>query len=168
MRDMRPQSLMSHILKHKYKKKTHKQKKQTIMIPIVKQYHQNPIFFKNFYNDEYCGGKMETYKQKVNITEDENAFLLDIAAPGYSREEIQVSINADELLISSNHKEDEKQTEQKYLRQEYKKEAFARRFKIPKNIEADKIEAKHNNGILSISLPKRAKIEIPVQEIEVK
>lgn len=136
------------------------------MIPIVRTYRHNPIYLKNMYNDENSGGRMETYNQKVNIAETDNDFRIDLIAPGYSREEIKVTVDAGELTVSS---EEQAQKEEKnYLRKEFNKESFSRTFKLPENVEADKIEATHNNGILSISLPKRAKVEIPVQQIEVK
>lgn len=136
------------------------------MIPIVRKYHRNPVYLKNMYNDENCGGRMETYNQKVNIAETESNFKIDLIAPGYSREEIKVTVDAGELTISS--VEQEQKEKKNYLRKEFDKESFSRTFKLPENVEADKIEATHKNGILSISLPKRAKVEIPVQQIEVK
>lgn len=113
---------------------------------------------------------METHSQKVNIIENENDFRLDLIAPGYNREELKVSIDKNELTISSigQKKEDEKKVKSNYLRKEFTKSAFSRTFKLPENVETDKIEATHKNGVLSITLPKTEKVEIPVQEIEVK
>ncbi|HBH49160.1 MAG TPA: hypothetical protein DDX98_10995 [Bacteroidales bacterium] len=137
------------------------------MVPIVKTYRRNPVYLKNIYNDEYCGGKMETYNQKVNIIESENNFQLDLVAPGYDREDLKVTIDNNELTISSVDKEITKE-DVKYIRKEFVNRAFSRTFQLPESVEADKIQASHKNGILSITLPKRAKVEIPVQEIEVK
>lgn len=145
------------------------------MIPIVKTYHRNPAYLKNMYNDEFCGGRAESHHQKVNVSENENDFQLDIVAPGYNKEEIKITVDKDELTIASTEQKDnnkgeapKEESNSKFLRREFTKRSFSRTFKLPENVEADKIEASHKNGILSITLPKRAKVEIPVQQIEVK
>lgn len=145
------------------------------MIPVVKAYHRNPVYLKNMYNDEFCGGRAESHHQKVNVIENENDFQLDLIAPGYKKEEIKVTIDENELTISSIEEKESSKTKDsddkqkpKYLRKEFSKRSFSRTFKLPENVEAEKIEASHKNGILSIKLPKRVKVEIPVKEIEVK
>lgn len=140
------------------------------MIPVVRTYRRNPAYLKNMYNDIYCGGTMETYNQKVNVIENENDFQLDLIAPGYEKNEIKVTIDKDELTISSieNKEENKEKSHDNFVRREFVKNPFSRTFKLPENAESDKIEASHKNGILSIVIPKRAKVEIPVQEIEVK
>ena len=143
--------------------------KNKIMIPIVRTYHRNPVNLKNMYNDEYCGGRMESHHQKVNIIENENDFQLDLIAPGYNKEEIKVTVEKDELTIASAEQEKAEDNKgQNFVRKEFSKRTFKRTFKLPENVETDKIAASHNNGILTITLPKKAKVEIPVQQIEVK
>lgn len=138
------------------------------MIPVVRTYRRNPVYLKNIYNDEYCGGKMETYSQKVNVAENENNYQIDVLVPGYSKEEIKVTIDKNQLTIASAEQKEQSTEKANYLRHEFSKKPFSRTFELPENVEADKIEASHQNGILSIVLPKRAKVEIPVQQIEVK
>lgn len=138
------------------------------MIPVVKTYRKNPVYLQNLLSDEYCGGKAETFNQKVNVIENENSFVIDLIAPGYDRNEIKVTVDKNELTIAS-VKNEEKETEKmNYLRQEFHKTPFSRTFELPKNVEADHIGASHKNGVLRITVPKRAKIEIEVKEIEVK
>jgi HSP20 family protein len=139
------------------------------MIPVVRTYRRNPVYLKNMYNDEFLGGKMETYNQKVNVVETDNDFQLDLVAPGYNKKDIKVTVDKNELTIASveqDSKTDE--AKNKYLRREFVIKPFSRTFTLPENVEADKVKASHKNGILTISLPKRAKVEIPVQEIEIK
>jgi HSP20 family protein len=138
------------------------------MIPIVRTYSRNPIYLNNLLNDVNCGGRMETFAQKVNIIENENDFNLDIIVPGYERSEIKVTIDNNELKIASIKNEEEEIDKKNYLRKEFLKKPFNRSFELPKGIEADKIEASHKNGILRIMIPKKAKVEIPVKEIDVK
>ena len=129
------------------------------MIPIVKTYRRNPAYLNNLLNDEYCGGKMETFNQQVNVIENENDFVIDLIAPGYDRSEIKVTIDKNELIIASTiKKEKEDEVKKNYLRREFNKKPFSRSFELPENAEADKIEASHKNGILSIAIPKRQKL----------
>lgn len=138
------------------------------MIPIVRTYSSNPVFLSNIYRDEYCGGKTENFTQKVNISETEKNYLIEILVPGFEKSEIKVSVDKNELTIASlDNKEQNIENKLNYLRHEYQKQAFSRSFLLPEHVETDKIEALHQNGILSISLPKKAKVEIPVQEIEI-
>jgi HSP20 family protein len=127
--------------------------------------------------DEFCsndshGGKVENYtgncKPAVNVIEHENAFQIDVAAPGFDRSELKITIDNKLLTISSVPADKKSDNKEKYLKKEYATSAFSRTFELPENVEADKIEASHKNGVLSINIPKKAKVEIPVQEIEVK
>ncbi len=139
------------------------------MIPIVRQYHRNPVYLKNIYNDEYCGGKQDTFKEKVNIVENETNYTIDLVAPGYNKDEIKITIEKDELNITSVEKGNAKNIDStKFLRKEFVKSPIKRSFKLPENAEGEKIEASHQNGILSIIIPKKAKVEVPVKDIEVK
>ncbi len=138
------------------------------MIPIVRTYRRSPAFLNNIYHDEYCGGKAESFTQKVNISETENSYRIDILVPGFEKSEIKVSVLKNELTIASEEiKEQNTEKKVNYLRCEHQKNAFSRSFVLPEHVETEKIEAVHQNGILSIFIPKKAKIEVPVQEIEI-
>lgn len=139
------------------------------MTPVVRTFRRNPAYLRNMYNDIYCGGTMETYNQKVNVIENENNFQLDLIAPGYEKNEVKVTIDKNELIIASVEKKEgnNEETKENFVRREFIKKPFSRTFKLPENAESEKIKASHKNGILSIVIPKIAKVEIPVQEIEV-
>ena len=92
----------------------------------------------------------------VNIIESENNFSIELAAPGLSKEDFNVSIDKDELLISANKETNSSETaeDKKYTRREYSYASFTRRFRIPEIVEKDGIEAKYENGILYLTLNK--------------
>ena len=71
------------------------------MIPVVRTYPRNPVYLNNILNDEYCGGKQESYSQKVNIAENENDYTIDLIAPGFDRSEIKVTVEKNELTVAS-------------------------------------------------------------------
>lgn len=142
------------------------------MIPVIRTYQRVPNIIDELFGHENQGGRTENYTQRckpaVNVSELENAFQIDVAAPGFDRSELKVTIDNKLLTISSEASEKEPANNAKYLKREFANSSFSRSFELPENVDAEKIEASHKNGVLSITVPKKAKVEIPVQEIEVK
>ncbi len=107
----------------------------------------------------------------VNVKENENEFLIDVAAPGLTKEDFTVNYDNGRLTISS-EKENEKEEKdgEKVTRREFSYQSFQRSFTVAQNIvDAEKIEAHYNNGILHISLPKRDEVKPkPTKQIEIK
>jgi HSP20 family protein len=98
------------------------------------------------------GGSMP----KVNIVENNENFRVEMAAPGMKKEDFQVELDNNMLTISSEvTHESESNNEQRFNRKEFSYQSFKRSFYLPNTVEADKIEAKYNNGILSLVIPKK-------------
>ncbi len=97
----------------------------------------------------------------VNIRENSDAFLIDVAAPGMSKENFRVDYENGRLTISSEKKEEKKEKSgEKYNRREFSYISFQRTFSIPENlVSGEKIQAKYDNGILNISLPKKEEVK---------
>lgn len=104
----------------------------------------------------------------VNILENENEFVIQVAAPGMKKEDFKVKFDNGTLTISSEveHKEEEKQ---QVLRREFNYRSFQRTFNVSeKVIDSSKIGAKYENGILYVTLPKREEVKPkPAKEIEI-
>ena len=90
----------------------------------------------------------------VNIQETDKAFILELVAPGLSKDDLQVDIENDLISLAS---QVEQSTEHKanYTRREYQFAAFRRTFSIPENVNSKKIDAQYSNGILTVTLPKK-------------
>ncbi len=104
----------------------------------------------------------------VNIKETPKEYLLELAAPGLERKDFNIEIKNGMLCISS-EKEEEKKEEDGYYRREYSYNSFSRSFTLPENVKEEKIDARYENGILRVSLPKTK--ETPVEtahKIEVR
>lgn len=98
----------------------------------------------------------------INVGETNDAFVIEVAAPGMQREDFHVELDNNVLTISS-HRE-EKQNGNFYTRREFSYQSFQRSFALPENkIEGDKISAKYADGILNITVPKKeeAKVKPP-------
>jgi HSP20 family protein len=90
----------------------------------------------------------------VNVSETDEAFVLEVAAPGMERKDFDVEVDKNVLNIRFK-KEETKDTEEKnYTRKEYSYNAFARSFRLPENAKLEAVDATYNNGVLEISVPK--------------
>ncbi|MBU1010628.1 MAG: Hsp20/alpha crystallin family protein [Bacteroidetes bacterium] len=98
----------------------------------------------------------------VNIRENENGFILDLAAPGMKKEDFRIKLDSNVLTISSEQKSENDESNDKYTRKEFYYSAFSRSFTLPKTIDLDKIKADYKDGILAVSLPKREDAKVAV------
>ena len=92
---------------------------------------------------------------KVNIKETANDFAVEMAVPGLKKSDFQIEIDNQILSISTETKEDNEHKEENYTRREFGYSSFKRTFTLPESVNADKINASYNEGILSILLPKK-------------
>ena len=91
----------------------------------------------------------------VNITENEKAFFIEMAAPGLEKKDFKIEAENDMLTISCEKKDEKKMDEKNFRRREFSYQAFTRSFHLPENSLPDKLEAKYDNGILKLNLPKK-------------
>lgn len=95
----------------------------------------------------------------VNIYEEPERFRLEVAAPGYQKEDFKVSIDNDLLKISA-EKENNPIEGEAYTRCEFLTGSFERTFVVGKTIDTNKIDARYENGILTVYLSKRYEAEM--------
>ena len=92
----------------------------------------------------------------VNITEDESKFSLHLAAPGLTKQDFNINIENDNLVITAEKKEENAEGEPgKYTRREFNYSAFRKSFRLDDTINREKISASYENGVLMITLPKK-------------
>lgn len=120
-------------------------------------------FQKVFYDDNWN----REIAAPVNIHETDNAYELQLMAPGLNKEDFKLNVDRNILHISYEHKEENKETSNKWLRKEYKLEAFRRSFTLNDKINATGIAAKYTDGILYVTLPKKEVKEPTTQEIKI-
>ncbi len=106
----------------------------------------------------------------VNVVEHKDEYLVTLAVPGMKREDFKVDIDGNLLTISSEKEETKEDKDEKFSRKEYNYSSFCRSFTLPETIMRDKIDAKYEEGILKLILPKReeAKRASTSKMIEVK
>ncbi len=97
----------------------------------------------------------ENWMPSINVMERKNDFQIEVAAPGFTKKDFEVSISDDVLTISAESKQEKEEKEENYSRREFYHNSFTRTFTLPKSLDLKKeIKANYNNGILSIHLEK--------------
>jgi HSP20 family protein len=102
----------------------------------------------------------------VNIKESNDDFEVEVAAPGFSKNDFRIELNHELLTISSGKEiENETKEDQQFTLREFSYQSFSRSFMLPNSVDSNKIGAKYENGILRISIPKKeeAKPQPPKQ-----
>ncbi len=112
-----------------------------------------------FFKDDYWGfdGSLTRNQAPVNILETEKNFELQMIAPGFKKNDFQLKLSDDLLTITVQRKEENTEEDRKsgWLRQEYRMQSFTRSFNLDDTVDASKISAKYEDGILHLVLPKK-------------
>jgi len=106
----------------------------------------------------------------VNIRETKDAYVLDMVAPGWAKEDIKVNLEGKTLFISAQKAEKKAEKEEgsdKVIRREYVSRSFKRSFTVDDSIDTQKIDAKYENGILKVVLAKKEENQVQNKEITI-
>jgi HSP20 family protein len=101
----------------------------------------------------------------MDVAEDEKNIYIDIDAPNYEAEDIKIDIQDKKMIISGNIEEEKNGRRYKIRERQYN--AFSRSILFENNIDENNIAAELENGVLSIVVPKIAKVEVK-KKIEIK
>jgi HSP20 family protein len=93
----------------------------------------------------------------VNIKETNENFEVEMAAPGMDKNDFKVELDGNLLtIVSEKNEENEVKEGERYSKREFSYQSFQRSFQLPKDVvDADKIEAKYENGVLKLIVPKK-------------
>lgn len=98
----------------------------------------------------------QTSLPSVNIKETADAFEVEMAAPGMDKQDFQVELNGNQLIISSIRENRKEKQDGGYTHREFSYQSFQRTFMLPKEVvDEDRIEAKYENGLLHLTIPKK-------------
>ena len=135
---------------------------------LVKRNSDNsfPSLFDNFFSRDWMDWNSSNYSNTnttlpaVNVREDDHEFTIEVAAPGMKKDDFKISLDNNQLSISSEIKRENESKDGKYSRKEFSYQSFQRSFRLPVElIDGDKISAKYNEGILCIHLPKKEEVK---------
>jgi HSP20 family protein len=91
---------------------------------------------------------------KVDIIDEETQVIINAEIPGVSKEQVKVELNDDVLSIKGEKQQEVKDEKKNYIHRELKKSSFCRSFTVGSNINKETVNAKFENGILTITLKK--------------
>lgn len=92
---------------------------------------------------------------KVNITETDEAFTLDMAVPGFKKSDFLIDVENELLSVSAEMNKEKEESKENYTRKEFGYASFKRTFALPETVEEDDIKATYTDGILSLHIPKK-------------
>ena len=104
----------------------------------------------------------------VNIHETADAYHLELSAPGRTKEDFKLSLDNGQLTISFEKKEETRTEEYKTVRKEFSFRSFKRSFNLDDRIDTNGIQAKYENGVLKLLLPKKEEKKENVKQISVQ
>jgi HSP20 family protein len=129
------------------------------MLPIyAKTSNQGffPSFFNDFFNDSWITPQFHSTSPAINVSEDDKGYKLEIAAPGMTKEDFNVSISDGDIVIAMEKKNENKDEnkDKKYIRREFSYSKYEQRLALPDNVEKQNITAQMTDGVLYIDIPK--------------
>jgi HSP20 family protein len=126
-----------------------------------------PMFFDDFFkpwNEWFDNGNEMLNRMltvpAVNVGETKDNFMLTVAVPGMKKEDFDIRMEGNMLIISCEKEETKEEKEKTFNRKEYNYSSFNRSFTLPEDVMKEKIDAKYENGELKIMLPKTEKAKL--------
>ncbi len=122
-----------------------------------------PSVFNDFFGNEWMQNNNRSVPA-VNIQQNDNGFLVEVAAPGMTREDCNVRIDEENNLVIAFEKKNESEEKDKkgtYLRREFSYTQFQRTMILPDNVEKENISARVENGVLTVAVPVANEEKIP-------
>ena len=139
-----------------------------------------PSIFNDFFDNDWMV-KANATAPAINVIESDTEYKVEVAAPGMTKDDFRIHINEDNDLVISMEKKTEStegddkegkenKQEGRYLRREFSYSKFQQTLILPNDVDKEKIDAKVNDGVLTIELPKRTQEEKEkaTKEIEIK
>lgn len=90
----------------------------------------------------------------VNVKENPDNYTVSLAVPGLKKEDFKIDMDGNMLTISCEKEENEEEKDEKYTRKEYNYFSFSRSFTLPEDVKQDAIDARYEDGVLNIKLPR--------------
>jgi HSP20 family protein len=109
---------------------------------------------RDFFGQDLFPSRLGINVPTANVTETAKEYKIELAAPGLERKDFAVEVDNHTLKISAQKEEEKKENEGEYSRREYSFNSFSRSFALPENVKESNIDAKYENGVLKVSIPK--------------
>jgi HSP20 family protein len=122
----------------------------------------------SIFNDTFFNDRMVTRVPAVNISESDNNYYVELAAPGLKREDFKLNLDNNQLSVSVEQSSNHQDNQKNFSKREYSYSSFVRSFTLPESADADRIDAMYTDGILRIDIAKREEAKAVRRQIEIK
>lgn len=142
------------------------------MTPMRRSQNWLPYVFNDLFDNDWMV-KANSTAPAINVMESDKEYHVEVAAPGMTKDDFCIRIDDNNNLVVTMEKKEDKKEDKKeghYLRREFSYSKFEQTLVLPENVERDRIEAKVENGVLNICIPKMTEEEAKKSEkvIEIK
>ena len=124
--------------------------------------------FNSFYPDYDYEDETDKLIMPVEVRDKNNEYDIRAELPGVKKNDLDISLNDGYLTITATKTEENNDDEKSYKKSEFSYGEFSRTIKLPQEVDADRIDAKLDNGVLKIVAPKLNKTKETVKKISVK
>ena len=124
--------------------------------------------FDSIFNDTFFNDRMVTRVPAVNISETENSYHIELAAPGLKKEDFKLNLERNQLTISVEQSSNHEDNQKNYSKREYSYSSFVRSFTLPDSADDSQINATYSDGILRIDIAKREEAKTLRRQIDIK
>ncbi len=124
--------------------------------------------FNRIFNVQEAQSRDIDFVPTVNTREADDAYYIEVDLPGVNKDNININVDENTLTISGERKVKEEHKADNFYKVESVYGKFERSFSLPEDVDTDKIEAEHKNGVLEIKIPKVVKVEKTPKKIEIK
>ncbi|MBE8722588.1 Hsp20/alpha crystallin family protein [Sphingobacterium pedocola] len=124
--------------------------------------------FDNLFNDSFITDRLVTRVPAVNITETQDAFSIELAAPGLQKSDFKINVDKNVMSISVEKKDEHELEDKLYSKKEYSYTSFTRSFTLPDTVNYSHIDASYTDGILHVKIGKKEDAIVAKRLIEVK
>ncbi|MDD3322206.1 MAG: Hsp20/alpha crystallin family protein [Paludibacter sp.] len=143
---------------------------------LVRFSNQVPSVFDRFFEGDLFDWSNKNFSltnttlPSVNIKENADAYEVEVAAPGFDKDDFKLELDHNLLTVSSEKKEENKTKEEgRFTKREFSYQSFSRSFTLPDTADGDKIAANYEKGILLVSIPKKEEAKPkPLRKIEIQ
>ena len=132
--------------------------------PLSTSVFNNFLNAEDFFNDDFFA--KDSLMPAMNVKENSNDFEVELAAPGFAKEDFKVTIDKNGLHISADKEVEKEEKEEGYLRKEFNYNSFKRSLRLPESVNLDKkVKANYKHGVLKMSLLKKEETKIMSKKV---
>lgn len=102
-------------------------------------------------------GLISNFKPDCEVAEEENKYIFKFDLPGVKKEQVHVEVNNDQITVTAERKEEKKHESKRKFFSEFNYGSFTRSFNLPGKLDEKKVDAKFEDGVLTVTVPKSEK-----------